>query len=66
MGGDARARRADRGSRPYKRGGEFPKCGKMKEICYREWRFSGKMLKLGVDKWGECGIICISAGVLLL
>ena len=31
-----------------------------------EGRFVGKICKIGMDKSGECGIICISAGVLLL
>lgn len=26
----------------------------------------GGNAEIGVDKWGECGIICVSAGVLLL
>lgn len=26
----------------------------------------GGNAEMGVDKWGECGIICVSAGVLLL
>ena len=26
----------------------------------------GENAEIGVDKWEECGIICISAGVLLL
>jgi hypothetical protein len=26
----------------------------------------GENTEIGVDKWEECGIICISAGVLLL
>ena len=31
-----------------------------------ERRFVGKICKIGMDKWEECGIIGISAGVLLL
>ena len=45
IGREASARRADVGIGPYRgatgvaMGGEkFPKCGKMRENCYREWR----------------------------